>query len=84
MTSNYEKVHLIAHSFAGIDARCAISMMGLHENVHSLTTLCTPHHGCAIIEKSNKCPQSVGEISHSEKAIEALGLSMANAQEFSA
>jgi hypothetical protein len=84
VTSKYEKVHLIAHSFSGIDARCAISMMGLHKKVHSLTTLSSPHHGCAVIEKANKNPHSVGNISHTEKAIEALGLSMANAQEFSA
>lgn len=38
-----EKVHLVAYSFAGADARAAISMFGAHEFVSSLTTICTPH-----------------------------------------
>ena len=40
-----EKVHLIAHSMGGLDARYAISCLGLHEQTLSLTTLGTPHRG---------------------------------------
>ena len=79
VTQQYDKVHLVAHSFAGIDARCAISMMDFHTKVHSLTTLCSPHHGCGIITKATKFPQITEDVSHTEKAIEACGLSMLNA-----
>ena len=51
-----QKVHVIAHSFAGVDVRCAISMMGLKSSVQSLTTLCSPHHGLTLIDKSRRFP----------------------------
>ena len=37
------KVHVISHSFTGVDARAAISMHGAGEHVQSLSTICTPH-----------------------------------------
>eukprot|EP01119_Soliformovum_irregulare_P019046 TRINITY_DN5960_c0_g1_i2.p2 TRINITY_DN5960_c0_g1~~TRINITY_DN5960_c0_g1_i2.p2 ORF type:complete len:161 (-),score=35.55 TRINITY_DN5960_c0_g1_i2:92-574(-) len=40
-----KKVHLIAHSMGGLDARYYISMLGGNEHVYSLTTLSTPHRG---------------------------------------
>lgn len=40
-----DKVHLIAHSMGGLDSRYAISKLDLHEKVHSLTTIGTPHCG---------------------------------------
>jgi len=40
-----EKVHLIAHSMGGLDARYAISCLGLQEQALSLTTIGTPHRG---------------------------------------
>lgn len=43
--TNAEKVNLIAHSKGGIDARYAISKLGLAETVASLTTVSTPHRG---------------------------------------
>lgn len=39
------KVHLIAHSMGGLDSRYAISLLGLYEQVLSLTTIGTPHQG---------------------------------------
>jgi len=50
--------------------------------VHSLTTLCSAHHGLTLIDKSKQSPLTYGSISHSEKAFEALGLSLRNAEEF--
>lgn len=44
------KVHLIAHSMGGLDARDYISRLGGHERVLSLTTLGTPHHGSPLAE----------------------------------
>ncbi len=43
-----EKVHIIAHSKGGLDAKYALSVLGLKEHVASLTTLCTPHRGSGI------------------------------------
>ncbi len=40
------KVNIVAHSKGGLDARYAISKLGLAENVASLTTINTPHRGC--------------------------------------
>jgi triacylglycerol lipase len=45
LTVPQEKVHLIAHSMGGLDARYAISCLGLHEQAISLTTIGTPHLG---------------------------------------
>lgn len=40
-----EKVHVIAHSMGGLDSRYAISCLGMHQQVISLTTIGTPHRG---------------------------------------
>ena len=45
-----EKVNLIAHSKGGLDARYAISALGMEEQVASLTTLSTPHHGSRTVD----------------------------------
>lgn len=37
------KVHVVAHSFTGVDARAAISLHGASEHVTSLSTICSPH-----------------------------------------
>ncbi len=45
-----EKVNLIAHSKGGLEARWAISRLGLAPYVASLTTINTPHRGCAYAD----------------------------------
>jgi triacylglycerol lipase len=42
-----KKIHIIAHSMGGLDARLLISrnLKGLRDRIASLTTLCTPHEG---------------------------------------
>jgi triacylglycerol lipase len=45
-----EKVKIIAHSKGGIDARYAISCLGIDKNVGSLTTIGTPHNGCELLD----------------------------------
>lgn len=77
-----KKVHIVAHSFSGIDARFAISQMGLHASVKSLTTICSPHHGLTLIDRAKAYPEQYGDLSHTEHAIEALGMSLRNAGEF--
>jgi len=46
-----EKVNVIAHSKGGLDARYAISCLGMGEFVASLTTINTPHLGCGFVRK---------------------------------
>ena len=41
----YDRVHLIAHSMGGLDARYMISRLEMAPQVATLTTLGTPHHG---------------------------------------
>jgi triacylglycerol lipase len=45
-----EPVNLIAHSMGGLDARYAITHLGLGEQVRSLTTVATPHHGTCLVD----------------------------------
>lgn len=45
-----EKVNIIAHSKGGLDSRYAISMLGMDKYVASLTTVNTPHRGCAFAD----------------------------------
>lgn len=48
--SGAEKVNIIAHSKGGLDARYAISMLGMADKVASLTTINTPHRGCEFAD----------------------------------
>lgn len=45
-----EKVNIIAHSKGGLDSRYAISLLGMDKRVASLTTINTPHRGCAFAD----------------------------------
>lgn len=45
-----EKVNIIAHSKGGLDARYAVSLLGADKYTASLTTICTPHRGCAFAD----------------------------------
>jgi triacylglycerol lipase len=47
-----KKVNIIAHSMGGLDARYAISRLGLAERVASLTTIGTPHYGTPLADTS--------------------------------
>ena len=44
-----EKLHIIAHSKGGLDARYAIARLGMAGAVASLTTVNTPHRGCLFV-----------------------------------
>ncbi len=46
------RVNLVAHSMGGIDARYAISKLGLESSVASLTTIGTPHWGTPVAHGS--------------------------------
>jgi len=45
------KVNIIAHSKGGLDARYAISCLGMSSYVASLTTINTPHYGCQWVDR---------------------------------
>ncbi len=45
-----DKVNIIAHSKGGLDSRYAISCLEIDKNVASLTTICTPHKGCKLVD----------------------------------
>lgn len=45
-----QKVHLIAHSMGGLDARRMIVDLGMDERVCSLTTIGTPHKGSSFAD----------------------------------
>ena len=56
-TTGCEKVNVVAHSEGGLDARYAISCLGMDAYVASLTTINTPHRGCLFAEYLlNKAP----------------------------
>ncbi len=44
------KVHIIAHSMGGLDARAMIARLGMADKVASLTTIGTPHHGTSFAD----------------------------------
>lgn len=44
------KVHIIAHSMGGLDARQMICVLGYAPKVCSLTTIATPHHGSPLAD----------------------------------
>src|SRR5829696_5340817 len=45
-----DKVHVIAHSMGGLDARYMISRLGMEDRVRSLTTVGTPHRGSTFAD----------------------------------
>lgn len=55
--SGCERVHLIAHSKGGLDARYAISVLDMGAKVASLTTISTPHHGSRTMDGIYRLPK---------------------------
>lgn len=53
------QVNLIAHSMGGIDARYAISKLGLAGRVASLVTIGSPHHGTPLADLARTAPGRV-------------------------
>jgi triacylglycerol lipase len=65
-----ERVNVVAHSMGGLDARYAISRLGLAERVASLTTVGTPHHGTPIADLG----AGLGKWFGLGRALEAMGV----------
>jgi triacylglycerol lipase len=53
---NEDKVNLVAHSMGGLDARYAISRLGVGDRVASLTTIGTPHRGTPLADLADLRP----------------------------
>jgi triacylglycerol lipase len=48
--ARWPRVHIIAHSMGGLDARCMIHRFRMEDRVASLTTIGTPHLGTAYAD----------------------------------
>ena len=53
-----EKAILIGHSMGGLDARFAVSQLGLHEHVSAVVTVTTPHRGSPF---ADFCQRNLGD-----------------------
>src|SRR5262249_30624835 len=74
------RVNIVAHSMGGLDARYAISELGLSEIVASLTTVGTPHRGTPLADLSTSL---LGRLSAHEMPLAAVGdLTTARMAEF--
>ncbi len=65
----HARVDIIAHSLGGLDARYALSKLGLDSHVRSLVTIGTPHRGSPIADLATDGPLALAR-----KAIAALGV----------
>ncbi|HET6528336.1 MAG TPA: alpha/beta fold hydrolase [Balneolaceae bacterium] len=57
----YQKVNIVAHSMGGLDIRYALANLDISNNVASLTTVATPHHGTSLAELTLKTPEAIRE-----------------------
>lgn len=48
--TNADRLHIIAHSKGGLDARYLITAMGYADKIATLTTIATPHRGTAVAD----------------------------------
>ena len=64
------KVHIIAHSMGGLDARYLISKLGYASKVASLTTISTPHRGSPLADVALGITQS--SMMTQEEALDAV------------
>jgi triacylglycerol lipase len=55
-----ERVHVVAHSMGGLDARHALTHLGLGAQVVSLTTLATPHRGSPVADRATDLARRAG------------------------
>lgn len=80
--TNSERCHLIAYSFAGVDARAAISIYGADEHVRSLSTISSPHLGMKALDYGIGYDHR-GHFNQMSRVFDALGISRKNVVEYS-
>jgi triacylglycerol lipase len=66
------RVNIIAHSMGGLDARLAISRLGLAARVASLTTIGTPHHGTPLADMA----AGLGEWRTLRRLLSSIGINV--------
>lgn len=69
----HPRVDVIAHSLGGLDARYALSKLGLASRVRALVTIGTPHRGTPLADLA----AAAGPLGLARKAIAALGVPLA-------
>jgi len=57
--TGFDKIHVIAHSMGGLDMRYAISTLGRHTHIKSLTTVSTPHYGTSLAGLTLSTPEAI-------------------------
>ena len=67
----HPRIDLIAHSLGGLDARYALTHLGLASRVRSLVTVGTPHRGTPLADLAMKSP-----LVWARRIIRAMGLPM--------
>src|SRR5678815_1938327 len=65
----HERIDLIAHSLGGLDARYALTYLGLARRVRSLVTVGTPHRGTPLADLAVK-----GPLDWARRIVRALGV----------
>jgi len=65
----HDRVDIIAHSLGGLDARYALSRLGLAKRVRALVTIGTPHRGTPLADLATDGPLALPR-----RALAALGL----------
>jgi triacylglycerol lipase len=65
-----KRVNVLAHSMGGLDARLAISRLGLSRRVAALVTVGTPHRGSPLADLSADVARRVGLL----RVLEAAGV----------
>ena len=73
----------MTHSFAGIDARAAISLYDAHLDIKSLTTIATPHTGCRLIQNMRDQSLDGNGFEWLERSFGVVGMGIKNIHEFS-
>lgn len=68
----HDRIDLIAHSLGGLDARYALTHLGLASRVRSLVTVGTPHRGTPIADLVLK-----GPLDWARRVVSALGVPLA-------
>jgi triacylglycerol lipase len=65
----HPRIDLIAHSLGGLDARYALTHLGLARRVRSLVTVGTPHHGTPLADLALR-----GPLDWARRIVSALGM----------
>ena len=60
--TNSGKINIIAHSKGGLEARMAVSSLGMDKYIASITTIGTPHRGSKTVDRLLKAPDSLFNI----------------------